>query len=108
MSVAAPAPTVTIHPLAISAICDHYTRVRAGGSTIPTNAPVMGLLFGTKPQGEKSSASIFDATDVFYEVDAQNQAPIIRAEEVTIQMPKYCNSPFSVPVLNKWDVSVSG
>jgi Maintenance of mitochondrial structure and function/JAB1/Mov34/MPN/PAD-1 ubiquitin protease len=55
---------IGLHPLAISGICDHYTRVAVGGSKLPRDAPVVGLLFGVQAG---SHVSIFDATDIIYE-----------------------------------------
>lgn len=42
-----PETLAQLHPLAIFAISDHFTRTRLGGSPLPTNARVIGLLFGT-------------------------------------------------------------
>ena len=41
-----PARSIKIHPLAIIGISDHHTRVVTGGSALPKEAPVVGLLFG--------------------------------------------------------------
>ena len=38
--------SIKIHPLAIIGISDHHTRVVSGGSALPPEAPVVGLLFG--------------------------------------------------------------
>jgi hypothetical protein len=51
--------------LAIASICDHYTRVAAGGSKMPSNSPVIGLLFGVQ---NGLDISIIDASDAIYEV----------------------------------------
>mmetsp|Transcript_52 Transcript_52/g.63 ORF Transcript_52/g.63 Transcript_52/m.63 type:complete len:306 (-) Transcript_52:403-1320(-) len=56
---------VGLHPLAIASICDHYTRVAAGGSKMPSNSPVIGLLFGVQ---NGLDISIIDASDAIYEV----------------------------------------
>lgn len=58
-----------LHPLAISSICDHHTRVLLGGSKTPHNAPVIGLLFGIQNGLE---ISIVDASDALYHVDDNN------------------------------------
>ena len=58
-----------LHPLAISSICDHYTRVMLGGSTISSKAPVIGLLFGIH---YGLDISIVDASDALYDVDESN------------------------------------
>ena len=72
------AKKVSIHPLAISAVCDHYTRVTVGGSMLPSNSAVIGLLFGTISPGV---ISIFDATDVNYTFNPDHP------EEVAIVTP---------------------
>ena len=41
-----PTRSIKIHPLGIIGISDHHTRVVTGGSALPPNAPVVGLLFG--------------------------------------------------------------
>ena len=41
-----PTRSIKIHPLGIIGISDHHTRVVTGGSVLPPNAPVVGLLFG--------------------------------------------------------------
>lgn len=51
--------------LAIASICDHYTRVAAGGSRMASNSPVIGLLFGVQ---DGLDISIIDATDAIYDV----------------------------------------
>ena len=51
--------------LAIASICDHYTRVAAGGSRMASNSPVIGLLFGVQ---NGLDISIIDATDAIYDV----------------------------------------
>jgi hypothetical protein len=56
---------VSIHPLAITSICDHYTRVSVGGSKLPKVYPVIGLLFGVQNGQE---VSLFDGTDAIYEI----------------------------------------
>jgi hypothetical protein len=48
----------------VSAACDHFTRVRLGGSKLPTSAPVVGLLFGLF---DGTSYSVCDNTDVVLE-----------------------------------------
>jgi hypothetical protein len=49
--------------LAITCICDHYTRVIAGGSRQSDSAVVIGLLFGSAASG---SVEVVDATDAVY------------------------------------------
>jgi hypothetical protein len=55
--------TITVHPLAISSICDHYTRVKLGGSLLPKESQVIGLVFGTRSGGK---FIIFDAVEVSF------------------------------------------
>lgn len=44
---------------------DHYTRVTTGGSPLPKEAPVVGLLFGhTHSGGAENAPAIVDAEDV--------------------------------------------
>jgi hypothetical protein len=47
----------------ITSVCDHYTRLTLNGSLLPSDAPTLGLLFGTK-DGE--NISICDATEAVY------------------------------------------
>jgi COP9 signalosome complex subunit 6 len=56
---------VHLHPLAITSICDHHTRVKVGGSLLGKDDPVLGLLFGVQ-QGLE--VQIIDGTDAIYEV----------------------------------------
>lgn len=58
---------LSIHPLCIATICDHYTRVTVGGSRLPKDYPVIGLLFGTHLGAH---ISINDAADAVYDLDA--------------------------------------
>jgi len=66
-----------LHPLAISSICDHYTRVMLGGSTISSTAPVIGLLFGIQ---SGLDISIIDASDALYNVDENNNIDFREAD----------------------------
>lgn len=50
---------VALHPLAITTICDHCTRVMVGGTRQPANKPSVGLLFATS---SNSSDSTFQNT----------------------------------------------
>eukprot|EP01032_Pedospumella_encystans_P014273 gene14273-16408_t len=54
---------VGVHPLVVASTCDHFTRVATGGSKLPYNAPVYGLLFGTK---NETYTSICDSVDINY------------------------------------------
>lgn len=56
---------VHVHPLAITSICDHQTRVKVGGSLLGKDDPVVGLLFGVQ-QG--LDVQVIDGTDAIYEV----------------------------------------
>ena len=56
---------IGIHPLAIASICDHYTRVIVGGSTLDRSDPTFGILFGV-PNGQE--VVIVDATDSIYSI----------------------------------------
>ena len=56
---------VGIHPLAIANICDHYTRVRVGGSKLINDAPVIGLLFGVQ---NGLTIEVMDASEAVYDV----------------------------------------
>lgn len=49
--------------LVIASTCDHFTRVATGGSKLPADSPVYGLLFGTR---NEVSASICDSVDMNY------------------------------------------
>lgn len=60
------AKRVSVHPLCIATICDHFTRVSVGGSRLPRDSPVVGLLFGVQTDLE---ISIHDASDANYTVE---------------------------------------
>jgi len=55
---------VGVHPLAIANICDHYTRVRVGGSKLANDAPVIGLLFGVQ---DGLTIEVMDASEAVYD-----------------------------------------
>lgn len=59
---------IKIHPLTIIGISDHHTRVISGGSALPRNAPVVGLLFGNQNIAE-NTISIVDAEEMEYPED---------------------------------------
>eukprot|EP01039_Chlorochromonas_danica_P002005 gene2005-2188_t len=52
-----------IHPLVITAACDHCARVRAGGTKQPQHSLVSGLLFGSRDV-TKGNLHILDSTDL--------------------------------------------
>lgn len=64
--------------LAISCICDHYTRASVGGSLLPPFAPVAGLLFGSTD--EQGACSVADATDSIYAVDPKGNVCLNEVE----------------------------
>lgn len=68
---------VEVHPLAVTCICDHYTRVQVGGSLLPPGSIVVGMLFGQR-SGEVMT--IVDATDAVYGCDARGNAVINTTE----------------------------
>jgi len=51
-----------VHPLAIVHMSDQYTRITCGGSPLPKDAPVVGLLFGSS--SDDDSLAVLDADDV--------------------------------------------
>ena len=53
--------------LALVHMADQYTRVTCGGSPLDKNAPVVGLLFGTRDVG--GSLQVMDADDIPTEVN---------------------------------------
>lgn len=57
-----------LHPLALVSVCDSETRLRKGGSKLPTNAPLIGLLFGPVTNGV---ISICDGANAVYEFDTE-------------------------------------
>jgi COP9 signalosome complex subunit 6 len=72
---------VGLHPLAISSICDHSTKVLFGGTKQAKSSPALGLLFGF--QDKETVVEICDAIDLpnalssellpFGEVDRKNR-----------------------------------
>ena len=59
------ARVVNIHPLAITSICDHHTRVKMGCSLLGNDDAVVGLLFGVQ---HGLDVQVIDGTDAIYEV----------------------------------------
>ena len=55
--------------LVIASVCDHYTRHSYGGYVVQSEAPVIGLLFGTF---DGSIVSICDTTEAVYSYDGVN------------------------------------
>ena len=64
---------IKIHPLTIIGISDHHTRVISGGSALPRNAPVVGLLFGNQNIAD-NTISIVDAEEMEYPEDGNKSA----------------------------------
>lgn len=60
------ARNVYVHPLAITSICDHFTRVQMGGSKLKKDDPVVGLIFGVQ---NGLDVQIMDGTDAIYTVE---------------------------------------
>ena len=56
---------IHVHPLCITSICDHFTRVQMGGSQLKRNDPVVGLIFGVQ---NGLDVQIMDGTDAVYNV----------------------------------------
>ena len=56
---------IHVHPLSITSICDHFTRVQMGGSQLKKNDPVVGLIFGVQ---NGLDVQIMDGTDAVYDV----------------------------------------
>jgi hypothetical protein len=66
---------IFVHPLAITSICDHYTRVQVGNhTTLSQDSPVIGLMFGVREvirDGENDinfNLNITDCTDSIYDI----------------------------------------
>lgn len=58
---------VSVHPLAIVNMSDQYTRITCGGSALPKDAPVVGLLFGHSTNSKDNKGNvlqILDADDI--------------------------------------------
>lgn len=54
----------------IASACDHFTRVSTGGSRLPKEAPVYGLLFGMWTDG---NVSVCDSVDINYSCSFSSQ-----------------------------------
>jgi len=69
---------IEFHPLAIMHMSDQYTRITSGGSPLPDNSPVVGLLFGTTPNDEEEEEKwqVLDADDIATEVSESTQQQI--------------------------------
>lgn len=83
--VTGPNRMISLHPLAIVAISDHYTRIQMGGSIYPPNSKVLGLLWG-KQQGLEFV--ITDAVELLYEIGV-SKLPIITKREIVKQKNLY-------------------
>ena len=79
------AKNISLHPLAIVAISDHFTRIQMGGSTHPPNSKVLGILWG-KQQGLE--VVITDAVELLY-TKGEGGMPLVTAAEVNKQKELY-------------------
>jgi hypothetical protein len=74
--------------LAIVNMSDQYTRIRCGGSPLDSDAPVTGLLFGTRRDGsasnKKAAAEPSSAGDVLEVRDAED-IPLDLSESARLQ-----------------------
>eukprot|EP00588_Corethron_pennatum_P011516 CAMPEP_0194272410 /NCGR_PEP_ID=MMETSP0169-20130528/5991_1 /TAXON_ID=218684 /ORGANISM="Corethron pennatum, Strain L29A3" /LENGTH=324 /DNA_ID=CAMNT_0039015069 /DNA_START=98 /DNA_END=1072 /DNA_ORIENTATION=- len=75
---------VKLHPLAIMTICDHYTRVSSGGSTLPRDSIVVGILFGTR-DSLACADSIVDAVEIEFET-GKGVSPTIVASSIKMKI----------------------
>jgi hypothetical protein len=64
--------------LVISSACDHYTRVIRGGTLLPVDATVVGILFGTVDT--HGSISVVDATDIIIAKNGQGEEVMVTEE----------------------------
>ncbi len=71
--------SINLHPLAITSSCDHYARVRMGGSLLPSNAPVIGLLYGNQ---KGPDLYVTTSTETVYTMTNWN----IQEDEIKIDM----------------------
>ena len=44
---------ILIHPLAVVAMADHFTRVNLGATLLSADSKILGILFGTREEGGK-------------------------------------------------------
>eukprot|EP00547_Thalassionema_nitzschioides_P008074 CAMPEP_0194224602 /NCGR_PEP_ID=MMETSP0156-20130528/37880_1 /TAXON_ID=33649 /ORGANISM="Thalassionema nitzschioides, Strain L26-B" /LENGTH=296 /DNA_ID=CAMNT_0038956245 /DNA_START=84 /DNA_END=974 /DNA_ORIENTATION=+ len=65
---------IEFHPLAIVHMADQYTRITSGGSPLPSNAPVVGLLFGMT--GEEEQWQVLDADDIATDIIETTQQQV--------------------------------
>jgi len=77
---------ISLHPLAIVAISDHFTGIEAGGSLKPPGSKVLGLLWGKQVGNE---ATITDAVELLFTTGEDGATPIITAAEVAKQTELY-------------------
>lgn len=89
-----PTRSIKIHPLGIIGISDHHTRVVTGGSALPPNAPVVGLLFGYYSNDRSSGSggkdvSIVDVEEMEYpksdegdDVQSSQRAAVLKKIEL--------------------------
>eukprot|EP00545_Synedropsis_sp_CCMP1620_P001147 CAMPEP_0119009790 /NCGR_PEP_ID=MMETSP1176-20130426/4604_1 /TAXON_ID=265551 /ORGANISM="Synedropsis recta cf, Strain CCMP1620" /LENGTH=289 /DNA_ID=CAMNT_0006962365 /DNA_START=75 /DNA_END=947 /DNA_ORIENTATION=- len=56
--------SIEFHPLAIVHMSDQYTRITTGGSPLPKDAPVVGLLFGLLEEGGGKKLEVLDAEEI--------------------------------------------
>lgn len=65
---------IEFHPLAIVHMADQYTRITSGGSPLPANSPVVGLLFGMIDDDEKWQ--VLDADDIATDISETTQQQV--------------------------------
>lgn len=58
----------------IASACDHFTRVSTGGSKLPKEAPVYGLLFGVRTD---CNVSVCDSVDINYTCSMLSQGGVL-------------------------------
>eukprot|EP00546_Thalassionema_frauenfeldii_P007754 CAMPEP_0178922896 /NCGR_PEP_ID=MMETSP0786-20121207/16414_1 /TAXON_ID=186022 /ORGANISM="Thalassionema frauenfeldii, Strain CCMP 1798" /LENGTH=289 /DNA_ID=CAMNT_0020597323 /DNA_START=108 /DNA_END=977 /DNA_ORIENTATION=+ len=65
---------IEFHPLAIVHMADQYTRITSGGSPLPANSPVVGLLFGMT--GDEEHWQVLDADDISTDISETTEQQV--------------------------------
>lgn len=65
MSTSVPSKQVLLHPLCLASICDHYTRIVVGGTKLPPDSPVLGIILGKQ---DADTITFFDVSEAIFDV----------------------------------------
>ena len=79
---------MNLHPLAIVSICECETRLRRGGTKLPTNAPLIGLLFGSVDK--EGGVSITDGVEAIYDYLPTQDSVVLNLPKIAERKSLWC------------------